>query len=77
MLWGKRVTSDNPWNATTIEWETPSPPGHGNFTKPIHVYRGPYEYSVPGAEKDYSPQAEPPPGSPVAPTPHLTPAPAH
>jgi cytochrome c oxidase subunit 1 len=75
---GKRVTSDNPWDATTLEWETPSPPGHGNFTKPIHVYRGPYEYSVPGADKDYSPQAEPPPGSPdLAATPHLTPAAVH
>ena len=75
---GKRVTSDNPWDATTLEWETPSPPGHGNFIKPIHVYRGPYEYSVPGADKDYSPQAEPPPGSPdLAATPHLTPAAAH
>jgi hypothetical protein len=63
---GKRVTSDNPWDATTLEWETPSPPGHGNFTKPIHVYRGPYEYSVPGADKDYSPQAEPPPAVPTS-----------
>ncbi|PYQ99161.1 MAG: cytochrome C oxidase subunit I, partial [Acidobacteria bacterium] len=36
-----------------------SPPGHGNFlTEPI-VYRGPYEYSVPGAAKDFSAQFEP------------------
>jgi cytochrome c oxidase subunit 1 len=55
---GKRV-GDNPWDATTLEWSAPSPPGHGNFlTEPI-VYRGPYEYSVPGADKDFTPQFEP------------------
>ncbi len=55
---GKKVTSDNPWDATTLEWATPTPPGHGNFLKPVAVYRGPYEYSVPGASKDFSPQFE-------------------
>ncbi len=55
---GKKVTNDNPWQATTLEWATPTPPGHGNFTHPVEVYRGPYEYSVPGASKDYSPQNE-------------------
>src|SRR5437660_403699 len=28
---GKRVESDNPWHATTLEWQTPTPPPHGNF----------------------------------------------
>ena len=56
---GKKV-GRNPWDATTLEWDAPSPPGHGNFDKPLTVYRGPYEYSVPGAEKDFSPQTEPP-----------------
>jgi cytochrome c oxidase subunit I len=56
--WGK-VVDRNPWEATTLEWAAPSPPGHGNFlTEPI-VYRGPYEYSVPGAARDFSPQFEP------------------
>ncbi len=55
---GEKVTSDNPWKATTLEWATPTPPGHGNFTKPVTVYRGPYEYSVEGSSKDYSPQNE-------------------
>ena len=56
---GKKVASDNPWEATTLEWQTATPPGHGNFkTVPI-VYRGPYEYSVPGASKDFTPQNEP------------------
>ena len=56
---GKKVTSDNPWNATTLEWQTPTPPPHGNFAHAPTVYRGPYEYSVPGAAKDFTPQNEP------------------
>ena len=56
MLKGKKVASDNPWEATTLEWATPTPPGHGNFVKVPKVYRGPYEYSVPGAAKDFTPQ---------------------
>jgi cytochrome c oxidase subunit 1 len=55
---GKPVESDNPWKATTLEWQTPTPPPHGNFTQPIRVYRGPYEYSVPGSAEDYSPQSQ-------------------
>jgi cytochrome c oxidase subunit I len=56
---GGKVVDRNPWEATTLEWSAPSPPGHGNFaTEPI-VYRGPYEYSVPGAAKDFTPQFEP------------------
>ncbi len=56
--WGKKVDR-NPWQSTTLEWSAPSPPGHGNFlTEPI-VYRGPYEYSVPGAPNDFTPQFEP------------------
>ncbi|MBK28920.1 MAG: cytochrome C oxidase subunit I [Verrucomicrobiales bacterium] len=57
--YGKKVESDNPWQATTLEWDTPTPPPHGNFIKEIKVYRDPYEYSVPGAKKDFSPQAQP------------------
>jgi len=57
---GKKVTSDNPWNATTLEWATPTPPGHGNFTTEPVVYRGPYEYSRPDHDKDYFPQWEEP-----------------
>jgi cytochrome c oxidase subunit 1 len=56
--WGA-VVDRNPWEATTLEWFAPSPPGHGNFlTEPV-VYRGPYEYSVPGAASDFTPQFEP------------------
>jgi cytochrome c oxidase subunit 1 len=56
---GRRVTSDNPWQATTLDWQTPTPPPHGNFVKPPRVYRGPYEYSVPGHPTDFTPQNEP------------------
>jgi len=42
------------------EWRVaaPSPPSHGNFTKPITVYRGAYDYSVSGAKKDFCAQNE-------------------
>jgi cytochrome c oxidase subunit I len=56
---GKKVESDNPWGATTLEWQTPTPPPHGNFaTEPV-AHRGPYDYSVPGAKSDHSPQNQP------------------
>ena len=58
---GKKV-SDNPWDATTLEWSAPSPPPHGNFTTPPQVFRGPYEYSVPGSATDFTMQAAPPSG---------------
>jgi cytochrome c oxidase subunit 1 len=59
-LWrGRPVVSDNPWEATTLEWQTPTPPPHGNFPRPVVVYRGPYEYGVAGAAGDYRPQTEP------------------
>ena len=46
--------SVNPWNATTLEWTTPSPPPVDNFGgRYPNVYRGPYEYSVPGARLDF------------------------
>ena len=57
---GRKVESDNPWNATTLEWATPTPPGHGNFTFDVAIYRGPYEYSRPDCDKDYYPQWEAP-----------------
>ena len=53
---GKKVTSDNPWDATTLEWATPTPPPHGNFITEPAAYRGPYEYSVPGSTSDFLPQ---------------------
>ncbi|HZP40165.1 MAG TPA: cbb3-type cytochrome c oxidase subunit I [Candidatus Binatia bacterium] len=53
-----RRAERNPWQANTLEWEAPSPPGHGNFPGPLPtVYRGPYEYSSPLVAEDYLPQA--------------------
>ena len=49
---------ENPWHSNTLEWTTPSPPGHGNWPPEElpTVYRGPYEYSHPDREEDYWPQ---------------------
>ena len=50
--------ADNPWEATTLEWQTThTPPRHGNFgTELPVVYRWAYDYSVPGIDQDYLPQ---------------------
>jgi cytochrome c oxidase subunit 1 len=58
MKFGKKV-GRNPWNSTTMEWAAPSPPPHGNFDQPVAVYRGPYEYSVPGHDVDFIAQCDP------------------
>jgi cytochrome c oxidase subunit 1 len=51
------VAEKNPWHATTLEWTIPSPPPHDNFGGQYpSVYRGPYEFSVPGAREDFIPQ---------------------
>jgi cytochrome c oxidase subunit 1 len=49
----------NPWESNTLEWTADSPPPHGNWKELPSVYRGPYEYSVPGREQDYWPQNVP------------------
>jgi cytochrome c oxidase subunit 1 len=52
--------SDNPWESTTLEWTTATPPPHDNFggVTPV-VHQGPYEYGVPGAAKDFVMQTDP------------------
>jgi cytochrome c oxidase subunit 1 len=57
LRFGERV-GRNPWCATTLEWDTPTPPPHGNFDRPVEVFRGPYEYSVPGCVDDFTPQSQ-------------------
>lgn len=52
------VAGRNPWNANTLEWVAASPPGHGNFDVLPVVYRGPYDYSLPNARKDWASQTE-------------------
>jgi len=58
-IWKGEKVGDNPWEATTLEWATPTPPPHGNFETVPVVYRGPYEYSAPGASRDFLPQNQP------------------
>jgi cytochrome c oxidase subunit I len=48
----------NPWHATTVEWQAPSPPPHGNFDHAPVVYRGPYDYSPRGHASDFMPQTQ-------------------
>jgi len=52
--------ADNPWDATTVEWTTSTPPPHDNFGghTPV-VNNGPYEYGVPGAARDFVMQTDP------------------
>jgi cytochrome c oxidase subunit 1 len=52
----------NPWGVASLEWQTPeTPPGHGNWGARLPtVYRWAYDYSVPGAPRDFIPQNEPP-----------------
>lgn len=53
---GRRAEA-NPWKATTLEWDVPSPPPHGNWTgEAPEVRRGPYEYGWNGRAEDYVPQ---------------------
>ena len=58
-LFAGEKAPENPWEANTLEWSAPSPPPHGNFATQPQVYRGPYEYSVPGVEQDWLPQDRP------------------
>ncbi len=60
-LAGKKNAPKNPWEATTLEWTTESPPPHGNWPAdemPV-VHRGPYEYGNPDADDDYVSQTVP------------------
>ncbi|MGD2115028.1 MAG: cbb3-type cytochrome c oxidase subunit I, partial [Acidobacteriota bacterium] len=40
-IWKGEKVSENPWQATTLEWQAPSPPPHGNFAREPAVVRGP------------------------------------
>jgi cytochrome c oxidase subunit 1 len=53
-LFKGRMVAENPWEATSLEWTVASPPPFDNFgcRQPV-IYRGAYEYSVPGAASDY------------------------
>ncbi len=57
LLWSLkrgRAASANPWRATGLEWQTPSPPPEHNFDEIPVVVQGPYAYR---ADRDeYIPQ---------------------
>jgi cytochrome c oxidase subunit 1 len=56
MFAGEKAT-ENPWNATTLEWSIPSPPPFDNFAGHVPVvYRGAYELGVPDSAEDFIPQ---------------------
>jgi cytochrome c oxidase subunit I len=61
-IWkGRKVTTLNPWDATTLEWTTPLRPGHGNWPGEIpEVHRWPYDYAREGKDgKDFIAQDVP------------------
>jgi cytochrome c oxidase subunit 1 len=57
--WGK-TAPDNPWEATSLEWSTPTPPPFDNFggKHPV-VYHDPYQYGLKSSTGDYVMQASP------------------
>ncbi len=42
----------NPWHATGLEWQTPSPPPKENFPETPVVVRGPYAYDLEKAQNE-------------------------
>ena len=58
-FWGKPAP-DNPWEATSLEWSTATPPPWDNFggKHPV-VYHDPYQYGVQSSVGDYVMQASP------------------
>jgi cytochrome c oxidase subunit I len=58
-FWGKPA-SDNPWDATSLEWSTTSPPPFDNFGGKLPVvYHDPYQYGIEGSTGDYVMQTDP------------------
>ena len=60
--WWGPPAPDNPWEATSLEWSTTSPPPFDNFGgRHLVVHQPPYEYSVEGAPADHIMQTDPGP----------------
>src|ERR1700674_2781373 len=58
-FWGKPAP-DNPWEATSLEWSTATPPPFDNFgSKHPVVYHDPYQYGVQSSVGDYVMQTSP------------------
>jgi cytochrome c oxidase subunit 1 len=58
-FWGKPAP-DNPWEGTSLEWSTATPPPFDNFggKHPV-VYHDPYQYGVQSSVGDYVMQTSP------------------
>ena len=56
-----KPSGNNPWGATSLEWQTTeTPPKHGNWGPDLPVvHRWAYDYSVPGYPQDFIPQNVP------------------
>jgi cytochrome c oxidase subunit 1 len=50
LLRGEKATA-NPWDATGLEWQTPSPPPAINFLATPIVTEGPYQYKEPETQE--------------------------
>ena len=63
LIWSRfkgPIASDNPWEGTSLEWSTTSPPPFDNFGgRHLIVHNGPNEYGVQGAATDYVMQTSP------------------
>jgi len=64
LIWSRfkgPIASENPWEATSLEWSTTSPPPFDNFGgKHMVIYNGPNEYGVEASDgKDYIMQTSP------------------
>src|SRR5579862_7692777 len=59
-FWGEPAP-DNPWQATSLEWSTPTtPPPHNNFGDKLpEVFHDPYQFGVEGSQGDYVMQTSP------------------
>jgi cytochrome c oxidase subunit I len=63
LIWSRfrgPIASENPWEATSLEWSTTSPPPFDNFGgKHMVVYNGPNEYGVENKGTDFVMQTSP------------------
>ncbi len=58
-FWGEKAPV-NPWEGTSLEWSTDSPPSWDNFNgKYLTVYHDPYQYGVQSSTGDYVMQTSP------------------
>jgi cytochrome c oxidase subunit 1 len=63
LIWSRfkgPIASENPWEATSLEWSTTSPPPFDNFGgRHMVVYNGPNEYGVENNGTDFVMQTSP------------------